>query len=410
MARLFFYIVLALIVGAAMAVMLEQDPGYVLVAFRGWTFEATLGAVFLALLALFFFASACIALLALLNPVKLFRRETWRGLFRKGDPEEASARGMQELLLGRWQEAYRLLVENAEDVGNPQANYLAAALAASGRDDELGWRFCLGEAEKKSGQQTQGIRMLRAMLERRAGHLREAQVLLQVIRRTGPDSPMVLLQLKDIYTRLPDWEALGQILPELQKQQLIPEEEAASLGESVHLWRLDRATNESLESLHEAWHAVPKALRDSETLTHRYLQCLLKHGQDAEAGTVLTHFLKRQWSDNLVRLVGWLDGADPQHLLLLLEDALKERPNNPVLMLTLGRLSLRNQLWGKARDYFDHALRSANSQELITETSAELARLLEHLGDEEKSLASYHHAIQVLEQKLPDLPMPVPQR
>lgn len=410
MARLFLYIVLALLLGAGMYVVFKDDPGYVLVAFRGWTFEATLGVAFLVLLALIFFGFSCLWLLMLLNPLKLLRRDTWRGFLHSGSPEDASAQGMQELLLGRWQEAYRLLVENAEHVGNPQANYLAAALAASGRGDELGWRYSLGQAEKKAGQHNRGIKLLKAMLAWRAGHMREAQALLQAIKRTGPESPAVLLQLKEIYARLPDWEALGNILPELEKQRLVTEDEARSLGESVHQWRLDRATREGLESLHAAWHAVPKSLRDSETLVHRYLQYLLQHGQDADAGNVLTHFLKHQWSDSLLRLVGWLEATDPQHLLLPLENMLKERPNNPVLMLTLGRLSLRNQLWGKARDYFDHALRSAKSPELIAEISAELARLLEHLGEEEKSLASYQHAIQMMEHKLPDLPMPVPQR
>lgn len=410
MARLFLYTVLALLLGASLALVLKEDPGYVLVAFRGWTFEATLGAVLLALLAIFVFCFTCLWLLVLLNPLKLFRRETWRGWFGSGNAEQASARGLQELVLGRWQEAYRLLVENAERVGNPLANYLAAALAASERGDELGWRFCLDRAEKKAGQYNHGVKLLRGLLERRAGNVREAQAMLQALRRVAPPGPVLLRELKDIYRSLPDWDALAGILPELEKQKVVTVDEAHALSEALHLWRLDRATNESLESLHQAWSEVPKSLRNSEPLVHRYLQYLLRHEQDSEAGNVLTQYLKRQWSDNLVHLVGWLNGGDPQHLLLLLEDALKERPNNPVLMLTLGRLSLRNQLWGKARDYFDHALRIAKTQELIAETSAELARLLEHLGEEEKSLVAYQRAMQMMEQKLPDLPMPVPQR
>src|SRR5690606_25346822 len=120
-----------------------DDPGYVLVSFRGWTFEATLGAMLLALLAIFMFIFTCLWLLVLLNPLKLLRRSTWRAMFGSRNAEAASVRGVRQLLIGNWQEAYRLLVQHAPRVGNPQLNYLLAALAASERGDELGWRFCL---------------------------------------------------------------------------------------------------------------------------------------------------------------------------------------------------------------------------------------------------------------------------
>ncbi|HHX82007.1 MAG TPA: hypothetical protein GX696_03375 [Pseudomonadaceae bacterium] len=410
MARLFLYTLLALGVGAALALLLKEDPGYVLVSFREWTFEATLGAVFLGTLALFVGLFACLWLLVLLNPLKLLRPSTWQGWLGSGNAEEASARGLQELLLGRWPEAYRLLVENAEKVENPLFNYLAGAFAAAERGDQLGWQFCLDRAEKTAGPLNYGVRSMRAILERRAGNTRQAQVVLQALKRVAPPSPLLLRQLKDIYRELPDWEALAALLPELEKHQVVDATEAHELHEGLHLHRLDRATNESLESLQAAWAEVPKDLRDSEALVQRYIQYLLRHEQDAEVGTILTQFLKRQWSDSLIRTVGYLKGGNPQHLLVLLEEALKQRPNNPVLMLTLGRLSLHNQLWGKARDYFEHALKVAHTNTLIAEISAELARLLEHLGEEEESLACYQRAMQMMDNKLPDLPMPVTPR
>ena len=81
-----------------------------------------------------------------------------------------------------------------------------------------------------------------------------------------------------------------------------------------------------------------------------------------------------------------------------------------MLLLTLGRLSLRNQLWGKGREYFEHALRSSKSVTLTAEISAELGRLLEYLGEHERSLVCYQQAMLLMENKLPDLPLPPPQR
>jgi len=407
MPRFFLYSLLALALGAAFALMIQEDPGYVLVSFRGWTFESTLGSMLIALFALIVFSFLLVWLLKLLNPFKLFQRKTWGHIFGSGNPEQASARGLQALLLGYWQEAYRLLVENAEKVQNPLGNYLAASLAAFERDDRLGWMFCLDRAEKKAGQDKHGVKSLRALLEQRSGNASGAVAILQSLKRVAGPSPFVLLQLKNLYVQLGDWDGLGEILSQLEQLKIVPEPEFRKLAEHVHCHRLGVAANESLLNLHHAHDEVPKYLRDSELVTSRFLQYLLRYEQDTEACTILTNFLKRQWSDELVGMVGYLKGGNPQHLLLLLEDWLKQRPNNPILLLTLGRLSLRNQLWGKGREYFDHALHISKSPEQIAEASAELARLLEHLGEKEKSLACYQRAMQLMERKLPDLPMPV---
>jgi HemY protein len=105
-------------------------------------------------------------------------------------------------------------------------------------------------------------------------------------------------------------------------------------------------------------------------------------------------------------MLGHVHTRTPQDLLLLLEGGLKQRPNNPALLLTLGRLSLRNQLWGKAREYFELALRVCKAPELVAELNGELARLLEHLGEHDKSLAYYQKALGMLKRPLPDVPLP----
>jgi HemY protein len=404
--RFFVYSLLALAAGGILAAVLQNDPGYVLVSYHGWTMEATLASVVLALLALLILGYAAVWLLQRLNPLKLLRRTTWLRLFGGIDPDAASAKGLQELLLGNWQEAYRLLVENAERVDNPMFNYLAASLAAFERDDRPGWQFCLERAEKKAGQYNHAIKSLKAWLEQRSGDARQALSTLLALKRVAPASPFVLRQLKDIYLQLPDWEALAELLPELERYKVLKPNEQLKLAEQVFSQRLRVAGSESLNALHAVYRELPKTLRTSELLTSQYLQYLLHYDQDAEAGNVLKAFLKQQWSDDLVGSVGFLTGGNPQLLLLLLEDFLRHRTNNPVLMLTLGRLSLRTQLWGKAREYFEQALRLAKAPMLVAELNAELGRLLEHLGEEERSLVYYQRAMQLMDNKLPDLPMP----
>ncbi|MDX5299279.1 MAG: heme biosynthesis protein HemY, partial [Gammaproteobacteria bacterium] len=64
-------------------------------------------------------------------------------------------------------------------------------------------------------------------------------------------------------------------------------------------------------------------------------------------------------------------------------------------------LSLRNQMWGKAREYLEASLKLQRNRE----TLAELCRLTAHQGDHE---ATSRYLMQGLldSTSLPDLPMP----
>src|SRR5690606_37746918 len=102
--------------------------------------------------------------------------------------------------------------------------------------------------------------------------------------------------------------------------------------------QLESAALTGADALRRCWHEVPKALQHDEKLLSVYVRKLLETGQDTEAGTLLTTHLKKDWSDNLVGMLGFVHVRNPQEALLLMERWLKQQPGNPVLLLTLGRL------------------------------------------------------------------------
>jgi HemY protein len=169
--------------------------------------------------------------------------------------------------------------------------------------------------------------------------------------------------------------------------------------ESVFRQRLAEAGSQGEAPLRACWKRVPKALRiDAEILT-AYLQQLLRLGLDAEAARELTGFLKRQWNDAVVTLVGDLSTGDPRQQLALLEKCLKQQPQNPLLLLTLARVSRRNQLWRRAHDCLEQALLLAEAPELRARLHTELARLLEQQGEQQQSLEHYRSAVRAVEQQ-----------
>ena len=92
---------------------------------------------------------------------------------------------------------------------------------------------------------------------------------------------------------------------------------------------------------------------------------------------------------------------EPQLLVLPLGSRVELRNADGILHELTG-LSLRNELWGKARDYFDSSLKL----QVTADACAELARLLARLGEHQASTEYYQQGLLLTTNPLPDLPLP----
>ena len=197
-------------------------------------------------------------------------------------------------------------------------------------------------------------------------------------------------------------------MPALEKHKVVNASEMLRLQAKIAAHSLSRINlqNGTASLLKSQWQSMDKEVKRNEEMTLVYMDKLQEFSLPEEALAVALAFLKKQWSDQVVLKTGFLDAAEPGRLLVQLEQWIKERPSNPALMLSLGRVSLRNKLWGKAREYFESSLRFSKSKALSAEANAELARLMDHLGEHAHSASLYRKALAQLEHRLPELPMP----
>jgi len=409
MIKAFLYSLIALGIGAWLYMTLGDDPGYVLLSFGNWSVETTLVALVLFLFLMLIVLYGPYRLAGFLNPLGLFRGEALFGSGRRRKhAARASEEGLRLMLLGHWQDAYKMLVENAESTDSPVFNYLAAALAAWQRGDNASWKFCLEKATRQASKTGSGIKAVKALLEYRSGNVEQSLALLLALDREVPGSPYVLNMLKEIYLNLQDWEKLDALLPVLEKYRVVSSTELQQLREKTTAQRLLGVTKEKggAQALSLIWQDVDKKLRRSERVALVYLKKLIGFANHDEALTVATKYLKHEWSDDIVLQTGFIDTSEPARLLVLLEKWLKARPNSSALMLSLGRVCLRNRRWSQAREYFESAGRLSNNTALTAEANAELARLLDHQGEHAQSAALYAKAMAQLDHQLPDLPQP----
>lgn len=196
-----------------------------------------------------------------------------------------------------------------------------------------------------------------------------------------------------------DWSAVVALLPRLNKRRVLDVGELSDLVGQAYLGLLTSADPGQLK---QVWNGLPAEQRKQVVLTECYGRLLLESGDDLEAEKALTKAIKRTWDGRLVAQYGRIRGRDPARRLKQAESWLKSHPDDASLMLCLGRLSLRNDLWGKARDYFE----ASHRMQASAETCAELARLLFSLGEREKSAQYYRDGLLLRETELPDLPLP----
>ena len=400
--KIFIAVLLTLIVAAGLAMAIEKDPGYILIAYGQTTVEMTMW-VGLALLFVFLFL-LIVLFLSLRRGAKVSQKigSFW------SDRQASRGRshttlGMIAFIEGNWEKSRRLLTDALKGSDAPLINYLLAARASHALGDAKASRHYLSLAEGTSAKASIAVALTQAQMQIDNGHLEEALATLTRARRNAERHPSVLSLLEKVYSGLRDWTSLLALLPGLRKHNILPVERIDILEREALMGQLEQSAMQSdVAVVQQWWKHVSRAWQHDADLVLAYCRTLLALGDQASAEKVLRQAIKQNWSSNLVLLYGYIAGTDLSRQLSVAESWLKDHGDDSALLLTLGRLSLRNELWGKAKEYFEQAYRRNASAEL----GFELGRLLSNLGEYNDAERYTREALQIQGQALPELPQP----
>lgn len=408
------YLLLAVLAVAAglalLGLAIAEHKGYVLFAYRGLRYESSLWA-FLALVAVVCLLFYLLRLLLRLLLVSIGLVNPWSGLHRGRRVRQASEQGFLDLAEGRWVRALRHLRRAAEGEPQPLMYYLGAAHAAHKLGQYEDSDALLEQALKRLPGAELAIALAHAELQEERGQLAAARDTLEAMNQRHPQQRQVLRQLQRLYRQGGAWSELLGLLPELRKQKTLGAAELLELEQQAWRGRLAAAgkpgpggAGGALANLAQAWQQLSAAQRQEPELLAVYAEQLRLLGAEGEAEELLCQALKRSYDQRLVRLYGLLRGRDPARQLQAAEGWLKQHPRDADLLLTLGRLCQHNQLWGKAREYFESSL----AFQRHPETCAELARLLAQLGEVERSNRLFQEGLGLLDRRLGGLPLAEP--
>ena len=336
-----FWLVLA-VLGALLAQVLLQDPGYVLVRFGGSDYTTTVAAGIGILLAGLF---AIVLLWNLLRlPFRAWKRHRER---------QARARltdGLAAYQRGEYARAESLL-KQAADGGDAEAVARAhAARAALARGDEAA-AAAHAEAlgERHAGAQA-------VLLAQQALIRGDAQAALAALDapRAQPLPPRGLrLRAEALAAADRSHEAYG-LLGALRQQQALPATQLDALQAEWAAQSLQEAGDAN--ALADRWDALPQALRTAPDVVAAYAQRAAALRWDEAATRSIEQALDAQWSEDLASLYGQLPVARHDQRRAQIERWLPAHPSSPALLLAAARIAQAQGQWPQADSWLHRAI------------------------------------------------------
>ena len=372
--NLLFWNVLAL-VGALVAQLLVQDPGYVLVRYRGNDYSTTLAAALLIGLAAL--VVAWLLWKVLTAPfVALRRRREKAGRARLTD-------GLDALHQGHWSRAEKLLAQAAEHDDVAAIARVGAARAATARGDAAAVAQHL---DALAVQHPSARAVAVADLALASGRAAEALAALDAAHAQPLPPRGVALRAQALAALGRSGEAYGLIGP-LRQQQAFPAERLAVLEAQ---WA-EAALREAADAneLADRWEALPKSLKSDPAAVAAYAERATALRWDEAAAKSLEQALDTRWDESLAALYGRLPIGRLDARRGNAERWLQAHPASPGVLLTLARLNQAQGQWPQAEAYLHRAL----AQGAGSEAWEELGHGFAQSGDEAHARLSYANAL-----------------
>ena len=187
-----------------------------------------------------------------------------------------------------------------------------------------------------------------------------------------------------------NWDEVLATLAALAKLGGLGPAEAATARRAAHLGNLNRKAQDAL-ALASYWKQLPAEVRVDAALAATAARYHLALGGTAEAQAIIEQALEREWSSSLVALYGESAGSDALPQIERAEKWLRGHARDPALLLALGKLCMRQGLWGKAQSYIEASL----ALEATHDGHMTLAALMERIGRPQEAILHFRRSAEL---------------
>jgi HemY protein len=398
MKRALVVLVLALVVGGAVASLMMREPGYVLLVYAPWSIETSLWFFLLVLVAAYVAVRVTISLFLRIARSRSGIR-SWTESRRLRHAHEQTLRGLLLLAEGEPAAARDALLAAAPHAELPLVNYLASAHATAALGDWPACRTLLERAESAAPGAVLGVRLAGVALFERHGRIGECRQQLEALRAEAQRHPRVLRSLAECYRALRDWQALIDVLGDLERNKSIPDDAVQSLAHDAWTGRMAELDADALIAL---WASIPKKSQVRPRLALAFSDAAQRVALADAAEEALRRALAESWDADLVDAYGALAGGDARRRRAHLDTWLQARPDDAGLWLASGRVAAASHDFARAREHFETSLKRAPTAAVY----GELGRLCLALGERERGAEYLLRYAELGGAALPALPLP----
>lgn len=217
------------------------------------------------------------------------------------------------------------------------------------------------------------------------GKSKEALSLLRRLHGTDPRNPGVLKMKLEAELAERHWASVLDTLKGVVKTGLMPEPAAQQIRQHAELECIKEQSG-NRDTLLAFWRELDSQSRYDPDIVAAVARALIQLGCGSEAAEVIEQTLDRSdgWDGTLARLYGDCRGESTLSQIERAEKWLRAQARDSSLLLALGKLCMRQGLWGKAQSYLEASVALSPS----LEAHMTLANLMERLG---KSAEAVRH-------------------
>ena len=371
--------VFALAVGLSLAAHLND--GYAILVFPPYRAELSLN--FAIVLALIGFVLVYLLLRLVTHTLRLPTYVSgFRARRRREKGQTAMLAALQALFEGRYARAEKSAAKSYELGQAPSLSALIAARAA-GELRELERRDQWIERADSGDKEVREARLaVQASLLLDERRYEDALGVLRELSESGPKRISTQRMLMKAHQRLGHWDEVRRLAAALGKRGALAEVAATQLRITAQIEALRQQAGNAA-GLTDCWQRTEDRLDARVARTAARL--FIASGDCRRAHEIVAAALEAQWDEELILLYAECLGTDVLGQIERAEKWLKSRPRERALLLTLGRLCLQQDLWGKAQSYLEASLSEGPSRS----AHIALAQLLDRIGKPEDANRHY---------------------
>lgn len=389
MLRLFICLV-ALIASVWFGIEIVKHPGFMLIVYQPWMVQMPL---WFALLSLMVALAVFYVLINSIDRIKFswYRIKNWFRFRREHQLFSKTQAGLCALIEGEAKQAERLLMAGVNQAVDPLINYLAAAKAAQAQEAFDRRDNYIQLAYKIAPHDDLAIGITQAELEIEQHRYEQAAATLHHLLQRSPKHPRILQLLEKAYVHLGDWQQLITILPSMRKAKILNPIQFEQFEKNLYSELLRGIHAKDLEMLQRTYANVPRHMRKQPDVVYAYVKQLLRFPHtEKEIEELIRQMLKHYWHSELVNIYSTLPFDNLNQQLVIAGAWLKMYGQRQELLLLLGKICMRIQLWGKAKDYFEKCIElSPNALVYL-----EYGKLLEQLNEPNAALEKYRSGLE----------------